>query len=149
MTGDDSPWTSSYELDGETESLLRYLERRPLTDDEVRRHFVNEIDVLLDPDTREELERRMVGGAAGLLGLDVGSFSKAVGWWERTKRDAQETIDWSQLPQDLREASERRARSVLDYAGGRGWIERDESGPGWRITETGRAFLASGGFNMR
>ncbi len=78
MDNDCECWSNSYVLDGETERLLRKLQDHCLTDDQVRRFYLKEVDSLLSLEERAELEAEMIRGAARMLAFDLQPFADAV-----------------------------------------------------------------------
>ena len=78
MDNDHECWSNSYVLNGETERLLRKLQDHCLTDDQVRRFYLKEVDSLLSLEERAELETEMTGGAARILAFDLQPFADAV-----------------------------------------------------------------------
>lgn len=147
MHNDREPWNDSYELDGETERLLRKLQDGPLTDDQVRRSCLKEVDSLLTPEERTELETEMIDGAAQMLAFDLQPFSIASAHREQKREQLRSEIEWADVAPDVRDLCRRRAECILNYASENDWIEYLDGG--WRITPHGRTMLERGGFNMR
>lgn len=149
MSEECEPWNNSYELDGETERLLRRLLICPLTDDQVVRLFLKEIHLLLNPEEKARIESKMIGGASRLLGFNLQPFSDAVADWEQRKEKLQQEVNWSDVPSNLQELSSRRATYILKHVTQNGWAERISDKAEWRITEQGRELIKQGGFYMR
>jgi hypothetical protein len=149
MSDESEPWNNSYELDGETERLLRRLLTGPLTDEQVVRFCLKEVHLLLNPEEKARIESKMIGGASSLLGFDPQPFSNAVADWEQRREQVQQEVNWSDVPAHLQELSSRRAAYILKYATENGWVERGGDKGEWEITEQGRSLIKKGGFYMR
>jgi hypothetical protein len=149
MPDECEPWNNSYELDGETERLLRRLLTGPLTDEQVARFCLKEVHLLLSPEEKAEIESKMIGGASRLLGFDSQPFSNAVTDWQQRREELQQQMNWSDVPVHLQELSNRRAAYILKYGTENGWIERVSDKGEWGITEQGRLLIKQGGFYMR
>lgn len=149
MSDECEPWNNSYELDGETERLLRRLLIGPLTDEQVVRFFLKEVHSLLNPEEKARRESMMIDGASRLLGFDGQPFSNAVADWQQRSEELQQEVEWSDVPVRLQELSSRRAACVLKYGTENGWLERAGGKEEWRITEQGRLLIKQGGFYMR
>lgn len=149
MDNDCECWSNSYVLDGETEKLLRKLQDHCLTDDQVRRFYLKEVDSLLSLEERAELEAEMIRGAARILAFDLQPFADAVAQREQKMERLRQDLDWTEVPPHMRDLSKRRAEYILNYASENGWIERVEDEGTWRISEHGRELLDQGGFYMR
>jgi hypothetical protein len=149
MPDECEPWNNSYELDGETERLLRRLLTGPLTDEQVVRFFLKEVHLLLNPEEKAEIESKMIGGASHLLGFDPQPFSNAVADWQQRREELQQQVEWSDIPARLQELSSRRAAYILKYGTENGWMERVGGKGDWGITEQGRSLIRQGGFYMR
>jgi hypothetical protein len=149
MSDECEPWNNSYELDGETERLLRKLLTGPLTDEQVVRFFLKEVHLLLNPEEKARIESKMIGGASRLLGFDLQPFSDAVSDWEQRREELQQGVNWSDVPVHLQELSSRRAAYILKYVTENGWTERVGDKGEWGITEQGRSLIKQGGFYVR
>jgi hypothetical protein len=149
MSDESEPWNNSYELDGETERLLRRLLTGPLTDEQVVRFCLKEVHLILNPEEKARIESKMIGGASRLLGFDPQPFSNAVADWEQRREQFQQEVNWSDVPAHLQELSSRRAAYILKYATESGWVERGGEKGEWGITEQGRSLIKKGGFYMR
>ena len=123
MDNDHECWSNSYVLDGETERLLRKLQDHCLTDDQVRRFYLKEVDSLLSLEERAELEAEMTGGAARILAFDPQPFADAVAQREQKMERLRQELDWAEFPPRMRDLSKRRAEYILNYASENGWIE--------------------------
>ncbi len=124
MDNNHECWSNSYVLDGETERLLRKLQDHCLTDDQVRRFYLKEVDSLLSLEERAELEAEMTGGAAQILAFDLQPFADAVAKREQKMERLRQELDWAEVPPRIRDLSKRRAEYILSYASENGWIER-------------------------
>jgi len=149
MDNDFECWSNSYVLDGETERLLRKLRDHCLTDDQVQRFYLKEVDSLLSQEERAELEAEMTRGAARILAFDLQPFADAIARREQKMERLRQALDWAEVPPRMRDLSRRRAEYILDYASENGWIERAEDEETWCISEHGRELLDQGGFYMR
>lgn len=149
MSDECEPWNNSYELDGETERLLRRLLTGPLTDEQVVRFFLKEVHLFLNPEEKASIESEMIGGASQLLSFDPQPFSNAVGDWQQRREELQQQVEWSDVPVRLQELSRRRAAYVLKYGTENGWMERVGDKGEWGISEQGRSLIEHGGFYMR
>ena len=137
MSEECEPWNNSYELDGETERLLRRLLTCPLTDEQIARFFLKEIHLLLNPEVKAEIESKMIGGAFSLLEFDLQPFSDAAADWEQKKEELQQEVNWEDVPASLQELSRRRAAYILNYVAENNWAERVGDKGEWRITGQG------------
>jgi hypothetical protein len=149
MSGTLEPWDNAYQLDGETERLLRRLLVGPLTDDQIVRFCLKEVDLLLNPEEKEKIKSKMIDGASELLCADLQPFSEAIAGWEHKSEQFQNELNWSDVPPHLRKLSRRRAEHILQYGTENGWIEPADNKSEWRITEKGRSLIKRGGFYMR
>lgn len=149
MSEECEPWNNSYELDGETERLLRRLLSGSLTDEQIVRFFLKEVHLLLNPEEKARIESKMIGGASRLLDFNLQPFSDAVNDWEQKREQLQQEVNWSEVPASLQELSRRRAAYILTHITENGWAERISDKGEWRITEQGRALIEQGGFYMR
>jgi hypothetical protein len=149
MAADCEPWNNRYELDGETERLLCKLNTSPMSDLQVMRFCLREVDSLLTPEQKTRLESEIVTGATYILAFDLQPFSGAIAKWQEKMEELRQNIDWAEVPEELREKSKRRAECILRYSLENGWIERVEGDEEWRISQLGRELLEQGGFNMR
>jgi hypothetical protein len=149
MAADCEPWNNGYELDGETERLLRKLNASPMTDLQVIRFCLREIDSLLNPEQKAHVESEMTAGAAQILAFNLQPLSGAIARWQERREKLQQSIDWAEVPEELREKSQRRAEYILRYALENRWIERGESNGEWKISQEGKELLERGGFHMR
>src|SRR5688572_30353069 len=126
MTNEGEPWNDSYCLHSETERLLRKLVVGPTTFDDVMRSCLYEVDSLLDPKDKAELESEITSGAAEILAFDLTPFSKAIQKLEHARERRQQEVDWADVPMRLQELSRKRAECVLKFALGEGLIERED-----------------------
>ncbi|MGB7921718.1 MAG: hypothetical protein WCF57_00605 [Pyrinomonadaceae bacterium] len=149
MSDECEPWNNTYELDGETERLLRRLLTGPLKDEQVVRFCLKEVHLLLNPEEKARIESKMIGGASHLLGFDPQPFSESIADWQQRREELQQEVNWSDVPVHLQELSSRRAAYILKYGTENGWIERVGDKGEWGITEQGRALIEQGGFYMR
>jgi hypothetical protein len=146
---DAEPWNNTLVRDGETEELLRLLAERSLTDDEIRRLCIREVDRFLSPAEKEQLKAEVVGGMLDYfltLGRSPALGNTLGGAQERADR-IRRSVRWTAVSAEEQHLSQRRAETLLTYAAANGWIER--AGHDWSLTPAGEAFLRAGGFNMR
>lgn len=148
MSDECEPWNNSYELDGETERLLRRLLIETMTDEQVVRFCLKEVHLLLNPEEKSKIESKMISGASHLLDFDPQPISDAVADWQQKREELQQGVNWSHVPTQLQELSSRRAAYILGHSTENGWIERMDEGK-WGITEQGRSLIKQGGFYMR
>ena len=137
-------------IDVETEELLRKLLVDPMSDDQIMRFCLKDTNSLLDAREKTRLENDMLEGFVDYL-KNFGKTEKlGESILERRAWDEEirQSVDWSDVPPDLRKKIAERAGQIIEFGLKQGWIERMKENY-WQITDKGREFLAQGGYYIR
>jgi len=139
------------ETDLLTEELLRKLQLSPLSDDQIERFCLKEANLLLSPQKKEQLEENMLDGFLDYFksfGRSASSLGETLGQWQERAEELRQTINWDDVPPDLRETCRHRAELIIEFGLNQDWIKRTTEKT-WQITDKGKEFLANGGYYIR
>ena len=138
------------DIDLLTEELLGKLQINPLSDDQIERFCLKEAHLLLNPQKEEQLEENMLKGFTNYFtsfGRSA-SLGETMEQWQEQAEELRQTVNWNDVPPDLRETCQRRAELIIEFGLKQEWIKRTTEET-WEITDKGREFLANGGYYIR